>query len=309
MTIRKMGFVGVTTKKSAIRRIFPAWSDYLGLGETELVGYDLPVHAPHCDYRSLVDEMRSDPSHLGALVTTHKLDLFDACKESFSEIDDWAALCCEVSSISKRLSDSDLVAHAKDPVTAGQSLDHILPPNYWDQNDAEVLCFGAGGSGLAISVHLLSQSDARNRPQRITVVNRSPGRLDHMRTIHETIGTANTDLVYIANADPSRNDELMGCLPNGSLVINATGLGKDAPGSPITDKGVFPTDGISWELNYRGELDFLHQSNQSASSHPVVHDGWRYFIYGWTAVISEVFHRPITEAEVDELSIIAERLR
>lgn len=35
------------------------------------------------------------------------------------------------------------------------------------------------------------------------------------------------DFQYIQNADPEVNDETMGRLPSGSIVINATGIGKD----------------------------------------------------------------------------------
>ena len=42
-----------------------------------------------------------------------------------------------------------------------------------------------------------------------------------------------------------------------TLVINATGLGKDAPGSPISDAAQFPLNGIAWDFNYRGDLVFL----------------------------------------------------
>lgn len=31
-------------------------------------------------------------------------------------------------------------------------------------------------------------------------------------------------------------------------------------------------------------------------------DGWRYFIYGWAAVIEEVFRRPIEDDDIDRLS-------
>jgi shikimate dehydrogenase len=55
---------------------------------------------------------------------------------------------------------------------------------------------------------------------------------------------------YILNEDARKNDELMAILPPGSLVINATGMGKDRPGSPISDNGLFPERGIVWELNY-----------------------------------------------------------
>ena len=34
-------------------------------------------------------------------------------------------------------------------------------------------------------------------------------------------------------------------------------------------------------------------------------DGWRYFIFGWTGVMEEVFHRPITDAEIEILSSAA----
>ena len=65
---------------------------------------------------------------------------------------------------------------------------------------------------------------------------------------------------YHCNVFPDVNDTLMGQLPPASLVINATGMGKDLPGSPITDGGLFPIGGVAWELNYRGELQFLRQA-------------------------------------------------
>jgi shikimate 5-dehydrogenase len=79
------------------------------------------------------------------------------------------------------------------------------------------------------------------------------------------------------------------------MVINATGMGKDRPGSPITDDGVFPERGLAWELNYRGELDFLHQAERQASSRNLtVEDGWVYFLHGWSQVVAEVFHLELT---------------
>ena len=84
-------------------------------------------------------------------------------------------------------------------------------------------------------------------------------------------------------------------LPEGSMVVNATGLGKDRPGSPLTDGCAFPRNGIVWELNYRGSLEFLHQAeSQQNTRNLIVEAGWTYFIHGWTQVISEVFHIDIT---------------
>jgi shikimate 5-dehydrogenase len=102
----------------------------------------------------------------------------------------------------------------------------------------------------------------------------------------------------------------MASLPPASVVINATGMGKDLPGSPITDAGVFPLHGIAWEFNYRGELDFLQQARaQEASRQLLVEDGWVYFLYGWTQVIAQVFHMTIDDELFDRLAAIAETIR
>jgi shikimate dehydrogenase len=112
------------------------------------------------------------------------------------------------------------------------------------------------------------------------------------------------------NEDPQENDRLMAELPPGSLVINATGMGKDRPGSPITGAGVFPTYGIAWELNYRGKLDFLHQAlAQWELRHLTVHDGWCYFIISWVDHIAEVFHIKVTPEQFDQLAGKAEMIR
>jgi shikimate 5-dehydrogenase len=138
------------------------------------------------------------------------------------------------------------------------------------------------------------------------VVNRSLPRLERLRRM---VGGLNTDIAfeYLHNEDPGRNDELMARMPPGSLVINATGMGKDRPGSPVTDAGLFPLDGVAWELNYRGELGFMHQALAQRESRRVrVEDGWLYFLYGWTQVIAQVLHTPIQGERFDRLARIAE---
>jgi hypothetical protein len=50
-------------------------------------------------------------------------------------------------------------------------------------------------------------------------------------------------------------------------------------------------------------LTFLRQARrQSAERALRVEDGWWYFIYGWTAVIGEVFQRSISEQEVEDMA-------
>lgn len=304
---RTFSFFGVTTGSSSIMRLFPLWAEHLGLHDTRIGGTDLPIHADPEIYRRRVIQLRDDPTELGALVTTHKIDLYEACSDLFDEIDPLAQLCGETSCLSKR--GGRLRAHAKDPISAGHSLDAILEQGYWERTGGELLCFGSGGSAIAITLHLLTRRAPADRPARIVVTNRSQSRLDALRSILEQV---DHDVVveYVCNQDPLVNDELMGGLVDGSLVINATGMGKDTPGSPITDAGRFPGKGIVWELNYRGKLDFLHQARAQEQARELeVHDGWAYFIYGWTAVIEEVFDLELGEADLRELTRIADVVR
>ena len=319
---RTFTFIGVTTGKSAIMRIFPAWAEHLGLGGVRMAGCDLALHAPPERYREAVEVIRSSPSELGALVTTHKIDLFAACRDMFDFVDPYAELCGEVSSLSKR--DGLFRAHAKDPISSGRSLDEFIEPGYWASGGSgdgradgpEALLFGAGGSNLAITLHLMSGRAAPDRPRRVVVVTRRPARLESMRAVHEKLNEQNGELSeqvkveYVHNADPAENARLMAEMPPGSLVVNGTGMGKDSPGSPVTDQGGFPERARVWELNYRGELDFLHQARrQEAARALLIEDGWRYFVHGWTCVIEEVFDVPMTPQVVGELSRIALGLR
>jgi shikimate 5-dehydrogenase len=85
--------------------------------------------------------------------------------------------------------------------------------------------------------------------------------------------------------------------------VNATGMGKDIAGSPLGPQARFPEEAIVWELNYRGQLDFLRQAREQAAERSLrVEEGWTYFIHGWTSVMEEVFERPISE---DELEVLA----
>src|SRR5204863_7479118 len=73
-------------------------------------------------------------------------------------------------------------------------------------------------------------------------------------------------------------DELVAAAPPRSLVVNATGLGKDRPGSPTSDRVAFPDRAVVWELNYRGDLRFLRQARaQAGGAELSVNDGWRRF--------------------------------
>jgi shikimate 5-dehydrogenase len=100
-------------------------------------------------------------------------------------------------------------------------------------------------------------------------------------------GLSQTHLIL--NSEATVNDTLVHALPAGSLVINATGMGKDLAGSPVSTRCVFPQCGVVWELNYRGALGFLKLAQAQAQSRQLtVAAGWRYFLHGWSQVVGEV---------------------
>ncbi|MGH2387191.1 MAG: shikimate dehydrogenase family protein [Chloroflexota bacterium] len=301
-------FIGVTTGQSSIMRIFPRWRDLLGLGaDLEIVGWDVPIGAPPARYRELVGTMKADAHIVGGLITTHKLALYAAARDLIDEMDRYARLCEEVSCLSKR--DGRLLGWAKDPVAVGRTLAGLLGPGYFGRTGGKVLCFGAGGAGTAIILHLLTAPDSGDRPAGIVVTDRTHGRLDSLRDLHRKLGSA-IPLELVENSDPLRNDTLVGSMPPGSLVINATGMGKDIPGSPITADARFPERGIVWELNYRGALDFPRQAAARRQDHGLrIEAGWPYFIHGWTTVIEEVFQHPIDAGELDRLAEAADFAR
>lgn len=302
-------FIGVSTAKSSIRQVFPLWAEELTLGDVDFVGIDLPLHAPAESYRRVVGFLKADRLSLGALVTTHKLDLYQASRDVFDYSDPLAAVMNEVSCISKR--GSQLRAHAKDPITAGLAVDEILPPEQWSNRCRTAFIMGAGGSAIAMTWHLTRTERGDRVPREIVVTNPSAPRLDALRHIYSTFET-DVALRTVVVADQRDNDAVLMSLPAKSFVVNATGLGKDAPGSPLSDAAVFPRHSVAWDLNYRGDLVFLDQAHVAADRDGVrVVDGWHYFIHGWTSVIAEVFDReiPTSGPEFDRLADIAATTR
>jgi shikimate 5-dehydrogenase len=283
-----MYFIGVTTHQSSIMKVFPRWAEYLKLGDVRIQGMNFRWHDEPENYRNAVAFIAADPLSLGALVTTHKLDLLRACRDQFQRLDAFAELTGEISSISKQ--DGMLVAHAKDPITSGLALEAFLPERHWERTGAEALVLGAGGSAIALTWYMLQNSHGSNRPSRLVVTNRSLPRLEEIQRFHRHIG-ADIPVEYHHTPTPEPADRLMAGLKPGSLVINATGLGKDAPGSPLTDAAPWPENGLAWDFNYRGDLGFPRQARaQQQAKHLHVEDGWTYFVHGWTRVIAEVFH-------------------
>jgi shikimate dehydrogenase len=295
-------FIGVSTAGSSIFDLFPRWAGLLGL-DADIAGRDVPLGAGPEQYRAAVAEIAGDESIRGALVTAHKVDLYRHAAGLFAELDSFANLCREISCISKR--EHDLIGHAKDPITAGRALEDMLASD-WTRRGADVLCMGAGGAGTAITVYFLSADDP---PARILVTDTNERRIEALESVHRRLAHRGEVEYHVVSA-PQQHDALLAGLTPGSLVVNATGMGKDVPGSPVSPAARLPQDGIAWELNYRGDLPFLRLAHrQAAERNLAVHDGWRYFLHGWIEVIAEVFHVEVTGERFAQLAAEAESRR
>ncbi len=125
-----LGFIGVSTQHSLIQKLFPLWVDVLGLGEAKLRGFDHPPGVSLADMRLQVEQLQEDFSLAGALVTTHKVVVWEGAKDLFTESDSHAQRLHEVSCISRN-SEGELVAHAKDPLTALAAISRSGSPDPW----------------------------------------------------------------------------------------------------------------------------------------------------------------------------------
>jgi shikimate 5-dehydrogenase len=245
-------FIGVDTGRSSIMRLFPRWAGILGL-DARIEGQDIRLGAEPATYRDTVARLAGDPGIAGALVTSHKLDVYRHAGTLFDELDRYARLCREVSCISRR--DGRLLGHAKDPITAGLAMEDLLGPGRRLDQTAGVLCLGAGGAGTAIAVRLLTGEPA---PARIVIADKDAGRLATLGEICAGLGADGVELARVAGVEDA--DALLAAQPEGALVVNATGMGKDLPGSPLSDRARFPAGTLVWDLNYRGDLQFLRQA-------------------------------------------------
>jgi shikimate 5-dehydrogenase len=304
-----MYFIGVTTSKSSINKIFPRWAEHLRLGNCQLRGIDFKLHDKPELYREAVEFIKGDPFSLGALVTTHKIDLCNACRAIFDGLDPLSNSMGEVSSIFKR--GGELHGRAVDPISSGLALEAFLPRDHWKTTNAEVYILGAGGSAVALTWYLVQLRHGTNRPSKVHVANRSGLRLYHLQELHASWKSGVPLECHLVD-EPGAADAVLESLKPSSLIVNATGLGKDAPGSPITDHATFPANALVWEFNYRGDLIFLRQAEaQQAARNLTIEDGWIYFVHGWTRGIADVFEVdiPTEGSEFAELARIAASVR
>lgn len=302
-----MLFIGVTTSQSSINKVFPLWAKALALPADKLVGYDIIPNSPPEEYRKIVRFIKENEKASGALVTTHKINIMKYARDLFDGFDIYAEKLGEVSSISKE--DGKLIASAMDPISSGLAFEAFAGRNYWKENPKALACIhGSGGSALAFSVYLLERPQD-NQPAKIILSGHSSEQLHHLKGALSAFGSR-APIEYVQVTTEKDRDDIMKNLPAGSLVVNATGLGKDRPGSPIMDKALFPMKGLAWEFNYRGDLKFLKQAQAQEKGRSLkIEDGWVYFVYGWSLVVAEVFHFELTEEKFNKMKELTNIIR
>lgn len=266
-------FVGVTTASSLIHRAMPAWQPLLPTRCT-VRGVDVPLGASRDVYAGLLDRIRDDDSVAGAVITTHKVGVYQAGLLRFEWLDPLAVACEEVNAI--RRTPAGLHGWARDPVSVGRVVEQI-----WPGDGGQVVCLGAGGTARALARYL----GVAGPRVRFDCADVDTG------AVQRLTGLAWWPVTGYTGQGPW--DHLVGTAQPGSLIVNATGMGKDRRGSPTTSRVRFPPRATVWDLNYRGDLEFLRQARcQAAESGLRVHDGWQLFCHGWAAALTVILDLP-----------------
>ncbi|GAA2011121.1 hypothetical protein JL107_03400 [Nakamurella flavida] len=282
-------FVGVSTGGSAVHQAFPTWAA-LFAPDAELRGVDLPETDDPAPFRALVEAMRDNPDVHGAVVTSHKLRLYRACSDLFDRTDPLVGLTHEVNSLDTR---SGVSAFARD----AQSLAVLDAPLGGAAGPAApALCLGSGGSAIALLLRSRLDIEATltaghavpmpaDRTGALTVVGRREAALAEIGEVAERCGIAADSFATVLARDPAQYAALTSAAAPGTVIINATGLGKTAPGSPLPDAAAFPTGSLAWDFNYRGPLTFLAQAREAGVP---TEDGWLYFLAGWSCALAAI---------------------
>ncbi len=294
-------FAGISTGGSLVHTVFGQWAALLGQ-RWQLRGIDLPPGTQPETYQRLVTAMRHNPAVHGAVITAHKLRLYRACAPDLDRRDELTALTHEINTLA---SGTMLAGYARDAL----SLTHIIPALATGStgrtlSGLQVLCLGAGGAATALllALHLDIDSDPDasaavtprpDQPARVTFADTNPRSLHDLRSVATRAHISPTHLSFTHVRSSDDCDRLIADLATPALVINATGLGKDMPGSPISSRAPLSPATLAWDLNYRGTLTFLHQA--AARGAPAI-DGRDYFIAGWAGALTAIAGVPFTSS-------------
>ena len=280
-----MFFIGVTTHNSFVNRVFYDWLKIISK-DTELVGVNLPVGCDIKEYLKIVSFIKSHPLVLGALVTTHKVRLYNSTKHLFDNLSDPCNEFQEVGCIYKK--GDALCGEVTDIISVQSALYSFLEFDYFSKYTTDFCILGGGGAGLALAYRILT--DNNPKPQRLILVDISKKRLSEIKNIIKKYDTDNILELYQVD---NQADNVIEELQSKSIIVNATGLGKDKEGSPFSEKTNIPQESYLWEFNYRWDdkPNFYNiAKEQEKDKRLKIIDGWIYFIHSWTQVMSSIFH-------------------
>lgn len=141
---------------------------------------------------------------------------------------------------------------------------------------------------------------------RLTIIGREDASLKQISRVRERAGIVHSPVSLVLAHCP---EDVAGALrdaPAGSLIANATGLGKLSPGSPLSGAEAFPHDVLAWDFNYRGPLIFLRQAEEAGLR---TEDGWDYFVAGWAAALAAIGDVDLTEDVLLAMHAVSANLR
>lgn len=286
-------FLGVTTSQSSVHTYFSRWCKILQ-ADAQLVCCDIIVGATSAVYERFVDQLLFRENVVGSLVTTHKAALYEFCANRFSNLTEDSRNLEEIGVAFKER--GGWSADAPDVRSTKFVLARLLSSQQWLNGSRQVVIFGSGGAGLALAMAL---SKLANPPTKVVLTEANRNRLS---TVAKILGKSNA-LSMIELEYSEKNQQLLDRSPQGSLLVNASGLGKDLPGSPVESFEGAPKDAIVWDFNYRGDLQFLDQARSiDLSKSPLIEDGWNYFISGWAHTMCRVFKKDCTDKIVADFS-------
>ncbi|MGO1538821.1 MAG: hypothetical protein ACTHZ9_10660 [Leucobacter sp.] len=285
-------FIGISTAGSSVHYVFPSWAPLVRPGSV-LRGVDLPEDAPAEEFQRLVIAMRDNPRVCGAVVTSHKLRLYRYISELLDAADPLVGITHEINSLDTR--DGRIAAYARD----AQSLDIVLDTTGTEEPRPErsMVCIGAGGSAIALMLAMgldIPATIAGGAPQRppagrrrghLTILGRREAALSEIADVRDRAAIDPDQVQLVLAPSPEAVAAVVTDCTPGTVVANATGLGKFEPGSPLPGPDAFPADVLAWDFNYRGPLTFLEQGREAGAA---TEDGWDYFLAGWAAGLTAV---------------------
>jgi shikimate dehydrogenase len=259
----------------------------------ELETVDIPANSSAAVYQSLVMRLGADPTVCGAVITAHKRAVYDHAVDLLAGADPLAHALGEISVLYRR--DGELYATVIDSASINATLLQMGGDDPVTTDQADTVVYGAGGTAIALIACLAADRwPAWARPRLLHLVDTSAARLGHAGEIASRQRLPLPLCLYHSSGEASLAD--LGPLPDRSLIVNATGLGKDRPGSPVRLPAPWPSGAHVWDLNYRGRLLMLEDARAAAAQRRLtVHNGWLLFINGWAEALAAILGQPIQD--------------